>query len=391
MSRIRHCPNPACRNYSHPAHRWYVHIGSYDTIAHGTVQRVRCRVCGRTASTQTFSVNYYAKRRLPLEPIYRRLRGGSSLRDVARTYRVSPTAIRSVVYRLARQSMAAHTRLVSDWTTTDSVVFDGLQSILTSRDFPVHITTALTGTSQFLLDMTHAVLRRGGRMRPAQIRRRDEKERIWKPNPGALRSAISLLVHEIPHFHRMPTPHSPLLVDTDNHPLYRKVLRQDMAFRFWWRFAMAVHHGTPGVAPRTGANPLFAVNYFDILLRHRMKEHSRKTIAFGRHGVDQMHRAWIMAYDHNYVQPWRIRRGTESKTHAERAGIRREAIRRMREGFFRDRIDLRGYRMSLSMLRVWTGDIAGPPVRWRTGASRPLPAPIPRFALRDLASCTHFQ
>ena len=34
--------------------------------------------------------------------------------------------------------------------------------------------------------------------------------------------------------------------------------------------------------PSQKDNPLFAVNYLERLLRHRLKEHTRETIAFGR-------------------------------------------------------------------------------------------------------------
>ena len=390
MSRIRYCPNPDCPNHTSPTGRWYVHIGSYTTAAHGTVPRVRCTACGRTMSTQTFSIHYYAKRRLPLRLVSDRLRGGSSLRDIGRSFKVSRTAIRSAVYRLGRQAMAGHARLIADWQSDERVVFDGLQTFLTSQDYPVHLTTTLTGESEFLLDMTHTVLRRGGRMRPAQKRRRERKERVWKPRRGALSESISRLVRDIPRMHAMPNPDRPLVVDTDELAVYRSVLRRDAAFGLWFRHGMALHRRTPGSAARTMMNPLFPVNYFDMLLRHRVKEHTRETIAFGRHGVDQMHRAWIMAFDHNYVQPWRVRLGSDAPTHGERAGIDEAEIARVRRMFFRDRIDLRGCSMTESMWATWRGEVEGPPVRWKSGASRPRPAPIPAFALRDLARCTHF-
>gem|GEM_PF-6132519 len=65
MSRIRHCPNPECPNFHH------------HTAAHGTVRRVRCKSCGHTASTRTYSIHYFAKRRPPLESIFVRLRSGT--------------------------------------------------------------------------------------------------------------------------------------------------------------------------------------------------------------------------------------------------------------------------------------------------------------------------
>lgn len=383
MSRIRHCPNPECPNFHHPTGTWFVRIGSYHTAAHGTVRRVRCKSCGHTASTQTFSIHYFAKRRLPLESIFVRLRSGSSLRDIARTCHVSVSAVRSAVYRLGRQSMAAQSTLLDPYLSTAPVAFDGLQSYVTSQDFPCHITTAVDSASELVLDMTHTVLRRGGTMRPAQKQKRDAKELVWKPKSGSLTRDISLLVNEIPRFHRMPVPGKPLVLDTDEHPVYASVIGRDTALGFWKNHHLFVHRRTPVSAPRTTVNRLFPVNYIDRLLRHRMKEHTRETIAFGRHGVDQMHRAWIMAYDHNFVQPWRVRKGGDSETHAQKVGIEGGEIAKVRRVFFRDRIDMRGIELSPGMRLVWEGKIDGPPVRWNSGQKIPRPAPIPSYALRE--------
>lgn len=390
MSRIRHCTNPSCPNYHHPKPGWFVHIGSYHTAAHGTVHRVRCRSCNRSLSTQTFSIHYYAKRRLPLHDVFLRLRGGSSLRDIARSFHVSTTAIRSAVYRLGRQAIAAHALLSAPWTTSNHIVFDGLQSSLTAKDFPCHITVAVDAGAELVLDMTHTVLRRGGVLTPKQRVRKDQKEAVWKPRQGSLIEDISRLVRELPRFHSMPLPSRPLIIDTDEHPVYRSVIVRDLAMTFWKRWGMSEHRRTSGKAPRTRENALFPVNYLDRLVRHRMKEHTRKTIAFGRHAVDQMHRSWIMVMDHNYIQPWRVKNGDGSESHGERAGIARERIEKTLVTFFRDRVDLRGVRLTESMRMVWEGVLEGPPVRWRCGQSEARRPRIPAFVLREVSSCTHF-
>jgi len=77
-------------------------------MAHGDVQRYKCKRCGCGASAQTESMFYFSKRRLDLQRIYSRLRGGSSMRDIGREFGCSRTAIANAVLRLGRQSMAAH-------------------------------------------------------------------------------------------------------------------------------------------------------------------------------------------------------------------------------------------------------------------------------------------
>jgi len=65
--------------------------------------------------------------------------------------------------------------------------------------------------------------------------------------------------------------------------MYRSVLAGDRIAEHYRRGTMLTHRTTPAGAPRTMDNLLFPVNDVDRLLRHRMKEHTRKTIAIGRH------------------------------------------------------------------------------------------------------------
>lgn len=384
VSRVRHCTNPKCLNYSHPPRGWYIHFGSYHTKAHGRVNRVQCRSCGRTMSLQTFSIHYFAKRRLPLKEVFIRVRGGSSLRDIARELHVSRTAVQTAVLRLGRQSMAAQSIILDSWNAGERIVMDGLQSKVVSKDFPCHLTTVVDARTELIMTMTHTVVRRGGKLPPIQRRRRVERERVWKPSKGALVNDISLLCKEITGLCNPPDPRRPLRVDTDELPAYRSAIRRDMAMAWFSAYGLLYHVRTAGSLPRTGTNPLFPVNYVDMLLRHRMKEHTHRTIAFGRHSVHQMHRAWIMAIDHNLRQPRRIRNGDRSTTRAELSGVPERTIKRILLSFFADRLELPGPRIPLSIRRVWCGDLVSPPIRWRSGQREARKVFVPNFAMRDL-------
>jgi hypothetical protein len=59
------CPNRECVWHYPPfpqGRGWYVKWGLYETEAFGSVQRYRCTGCGKTFSSQTFSLDYYSKR-----------------------------------------------------------------------------------------------------------------------------------------------------------------------------------------------------------------------------------------------------------------------------------------------------------------------------------------
>ena len=390
MSRPRHCSNPKCPNFLEPTKRWYYRSGSYETLAHGRVQRYRCKSCGKSLSGQTFSIHYYAKRRLDLKSVFARLRGGASIRDVARQHHVSRTAITTAIFRLGRQSMAAHALLTQGWHHPGPVAFDGLLSFVASQDHPCHLTVAVDAQAEFIVNLTHAVVRRGGRLRPEQRKRIEAKEQVWRPKKGALRGSISLLVEELGRYYQTGTAAGAWTIHTDEHPLYKHVLETDTAVRFYKAGGLFRHRRIPGSAPRTVKNPLFPVNYVDMLLRHRMKEHTRETIAFGRHAVHQMHRAWLFSYDHNYLQPRRVKVGEWSECRAVAAGIDRRELEGIRRSFFRERLDLRRCRLPESSEQVWLGELDSPPVRWRSGQRVARPSNLPRFAVRDLLGDQHF-
>lgn len=377
------CPNDCCSNHVDPAPNWFVRFGSYPTIAHGTVPRYRCRDCGTTVSNQTESIHYYAKRRLPLKAVYSCLTTSTSLRDVARRYRVSSAAIRNGVLRLGRQSMAAQMHLLAEMHPRSWVVFDGLRSFVTSQDFPCDLTTVVDRQGETILTMSHAIFRRGGRTTSKQQKRCMAKYAVWKPARGTLHRDISLVVNELWRYLR-PEPSRVGIIDTDEHPGYAWVLRHDPISRHLRQAGILIHRRTPSTLPRTCDNPLFPVNYVDRLLRHREKEHMRETIAFGRHAVVQMHRAWIFAWDHNSRREYRVKQ-PELGTHAEQGTVDRRVINRVNREFYERRIRLRGVVVPRSIQRVWRSRLPTPPVRWRV-RQKGTTVVTPAYATRDLAA-----
>jgi hypothetical protein len=322
--------------------------------------------------------------------VWQSLLAGASLREIARRYAVSPMAVQAAVQRLGRQAMAAQLELLTALTPRPRIVFDGLRSATTSGDYPCDITTAVEPAGETILTMTHSLFRRGGRMRPAQRRRVVAKFARWRPQRGRMSADISLLVHELWDYLRPQEAcgdHAPphrITVDTDEHPLYRAALTGDAAVRHFTRGGLFRHIRTPGSAPRTRENRLFAVNYADRLLRHRLREHTRETIAIGRHASLQMHRAWIFAVDHNCFRPHRVRR-PRGGVHAVQGAVAPEVVRRITTGFFRRRIRPAGLReVPQTLRRVWLCELPTPPVRWRRGQTG-TSVRVPAFARRDLA------
>lgn len=376
------CPNPSCRNHTDPPHQWRIRYGSYTTSAHGDVQRYQCRACGSTMSDQTESLHYFAKRRLPLKAVTDTFCSGASLREIARRYHVSPMAVQNGLLRIGRQAMAAQLHLLASMNERSHLVFDGLRSCVTSQDYPCDITTVVDAAGETILTMTHSVFTRGGRKTRKQERRTRLKYRVWRPEPGSVSRDISLLVNELWDYLR-PKGTRGVLIDTDEHPLYLPALKRNPVARHFATAGLLTHRRTPGSAPRTIQNPLFPVNYVDRLVRHRVKEHMRETIALGRNSTMQMHRAWIFAWDHNVRREYRVRRPNEG-AHAVQGTIDRASTDLLCREFFRRRLRIRGLQVPESIRRVWLGELPTPPVRWRGTGQHGTNIRIPRYAEREL-------
>ena len=379
----RFCRNPGCPNHTSPHRKWFVRIGTYPTKAHGAVRRYRCRTCGKTTSDQSESIHYYAKRRLPMKALVAALNGGSSLRDIGWRHGFSGTAIRNGVLRMGRQAMAAQVLMLHNMHDRDAVVFDGLRTFVTSQDYPCDITTVVDRESEVILTMTHAIRGRGGRMRFRQARRLARKLARWRPRRGSTKDSITLVVQELWDYLRPPEG-GQAIVDTDEDRLYRFILSSDRIWQHLRASGQVLHRRTPGNAPRIWGNLLFPANYVDRLIRHRVKEHTRETIAFGRHATVQMHRAWIFAWEHNMCREFRTKQ-PDLGVHAEQGVVEPSVLRAIRRQIYERRIRLTGCAVPRSITRVWLNKLSTPPVRWRVGQKDSM-VKIPKFARNDLAS-----
>ena len=301
------------------------------------------------------------------------------MRDIARGMHCSRSAIGSAVLRLGRQAMGSHALLLATSELRSArLSFDGLQSSLTGADYPSQITTLGDSQTELLLAMSHCVTERGGTRSAAQAARIKLRRRVWRPSRLALTNSISLLVSELSRF----LSSAQVLIDTDMHPIYGSVIEGDLALQWFDSHQLLTVRTTSSRAPRTAANPLFLMNYLDRMIRHRLKEHTRETIAFGRNATLQMHRMWIFAWDHNFCQPMRVKPAVD-RSRAEHAGFSGRTYSRLRREFFSRRVALHNVPFPLSMRQVWTAELETPPVRWKVGQKCRGPV-IPCYALRDL-------
>ena len=303
------CPRAHCRfHLSAEGWRW-VRFGSYPRqCPPRSIPRFRCRHCRSTFSSQTFSTTYYLKRPELQPALFQRLIACSGYRQIAREARCAPTTVMGQAARLGRHALLLLHHLRPRAAPTEPLVIDGFESFAYSQYHPLHLNLAIGADSHFVYAFTHTELRRKGRMRAAQRRRRQALEqRHGRPDPGALPASVADLIRLA-----FPAPGA-VVIRSDEHPAYPRAFRR---LRGW----SIRHECTPSVAARTPANPLFPVNLMDLLLRHNSANHKRETIAFSKRHQSVVERAALLILWRNFTKPFSENHG--GGTPAMRAGLR---------------------------------------------------------------------
>lgn len=354
------CPNRRCRHHWHhrrPPTRWWIRDGTYSSRRAGTVQRYRCCECGHRFSESTFSLDYFAKKHINLYRLKRMITNGCGIRATARQLFVSPSTVSHRIMLLCRQSLAAHAALTETISLSEDLVADGFQSFSVSQFHPNNFNILVGADSQYLYAMTNVSLRRSGRMTPRQRRKRDALDTRFPTDPHELPwSFQELLLEGVRLWQRCP-PNERVL-RTDLHTTYPRCLALCSV--------VGIRHVTvSSIAPRTVANPLFAVNYFDRELRKDMAEHHRETMCFARSEAMSAARGWVYAVGHNIEKAYRISPRVVT-THAEVAGVPPEIVGRVKRKLLTERAFLSRSWMSHWARRVWMGMLATPERENRT-------------------------
>lgn len=347
------CANPACRHHNHgPSDPYtdYLSWGTYSTKTFGVVPRFRCTSCGTTFSHQTFRVDYWLKRVYDYDDLTERLASCSSIRAIGRAYRVAGKSIQNRIGRGARQALALESRQSSLRHPQENLAADGFESFCVSQYFPNNIQLLVGQESQFVYEADYAALRRKGRMREDQRRRREELERRFLPEPRAIERS----------FGRIAMASLSVLSDgglasltlwTDEKGEYKRALGGSSISAALEDEGRLVHRTVSSRAARTVMNPLFPVNYLDRELRKDLHEHARETSCFGRNVNSQMERLTLYLYYHNYVKRHRTR--GDPRPHAALAGYAMEEIEAEGGRLWEERAWLTRTELTESGMETW--------------------------------------
>ena len=322
------CPNRACLYHDRATAattQWWVRFGTFLTRARGRIQRFRCLECGRTCSTQTFSVHYWTHYTNDLPWLLGQLSTCAGLRQIGRVAGVTHRVIQNRCRRLARNALAVMDLVLSGLDLDEHLAMDGFESFTGSQYHPNNITHIAGCRSQFIYAAVHTLFRRKGAMTEAQKRHRSVIDAVWSPQTTVEQQCAHMLGDlERPVCRACDTRSEPLELRTDAHIAYPGAIAALPSLTRRLSEGTLLHKRTSSRAARTTANPLFAVNYVDRQLRASLAEYVRETTRHGREVNAQMERFAIFMIVHNFLTPHRVSGRAqvhEAQTHAQVAGI----------------------------------------------------------------------
>ena len=303
------CPNPSCRFHSRTTaaeYQWYIRFGRFETEARGAIQRFRCRGCGKTCSTQTFSVHYWTHSTNDLVWLLHHLYGANGQRATGRFAGASHRVIQNRIRRLARNCLAVMDLAIERFALMENLAMDGFESFTRSKYHPNNITGLVGAQSEFIYAAVHTLLRRKGAMSPGQRACRSLIDSVWSPATTTRQDCQELLADASDAIGAACERRGELRLATDRHRDYRPALLAVPLLASELAQGRLEHLQVSSRAARTRSNPLFPVNYVDRQLRAHLAEHGRRTIRHAREVNCQMERMAIFMVLHNFLSPYRV-------------------------------------------------------------------------------------
>jgi len=253
------------------------------------IQRFRCLHCQRSFSSQTFSTTYWLKRPDVLPQLFMKTVGAMANRQIARDLDVSPATVDRQLSRLGRHCLLFHRQMASDSLIQGPLIIDGFETFEYSQYFPFHHNLAVEADTGFFVHFTDSELRRKGRMRADQKRRRENlEESLGRPDPKAVEKGIRELLEVVLGGGKETE------LRRDDHPAYTRAIRG-----LGCKVRQQI---TPSTERRDADNPLFEVNLLDLLIRHSSANHRRETIAWSKRRQRSSERLAILLVWRNYVK-----------------------------------------------------------------------------------------
>jgi len=324
------CPHRECVNHDRQTAaanpNWYYKHGTHGSLVRGSIQRFKCRSCGKTCSTQTFSIHYWTHRTIDLKKLDQQTTSSSGQRQCAIALGASTNLVKNRTQRLARNYLALFAAALADFTIQEDCAFDGFESYLSSQYHPTNINLLVGSQSQAVYGITGTIMRRKGKMTDHQREFRAKIDTHWRPTPASLIESCELLFRDMQsHLPlELREDFGPWVLSTDKHKAYRVALQRVAELKDALKAGDIEHKRISSHRVRDTKNPLFAVNYIDRELRKDMADHVRETVKQPREMNMSMQRLIIEAGAHNFRKSHRVSGRIDTRgcpTHGDVSGL----------------------------------------------------------------------
>jgi len=306
------CPRRNCRFNRSGRPGFARRHGRYYSSSHShPIIRYRCVACRATFSVMTYRYAYRQKKPRIDALLLRLLCSGVSLRGAARLLGVNRKTITRKLSRLAHHSRRLQAAVLEQNGLRGHFQLDELETFEANRYQPVTVAILIEKHSYFLAGLAAGPLRRRGRMTARQKTRRAAHEHLHGRRPtrsdAAVRRCLAVLSRHT---------HGRVLLDSDRKQSYARIGRRLLGTRLR-------HQTYASTLRRDRANPLFAINHTNAMVRYCLARLRRRTWCVTRR------RCWLELALHAYAGWFNFCRGitiTATASPAQALGL---AHRRM--------------------------------------------------------------
>jgi hypothetical protein len=156
------------------------------------------------------------------------------VRALGRLFQVSPGTIENKIFRLAHQALGVQGVVWGKMRLKEDLVTDGIESFWVSQYYPVNWQVLVGAQSQFIYGAEPVTIRRKGRMRKEQKRRRAEVERRYRPPAKGLERSVQRVYQGVDYLLENAGT-QPVQLRSDEHPVYPRVLKNEALIPEWIR------------------------------------------------------------------------------------------------------------------------------------------------------------
>lgn len=286
------CPHPGCEHYCRPSVDFFVRKGFYQPACRAEpVPRFRCRSCRRGFSRQTFRHDYYDHRPDLNHRMFELMTSGVGLRQSARMLQMGASSAQRKARKIARTCRLLHGNLLVRLPDRLTFALDEEETFEHASIRTLTMPVLIEQSSWFVIASAVGSTRRLAKRGTERRRRQDREELKHGRRPDQSRECVKSVLQELDR--RLDGQQ--LVLRSDEKASYAVLARQVFGDR-------VRHETTPGTAPRTSYNPLFAINTTLAMTRDNCSRLRRKSWLVTKKGCFlEMHMAAFLVY-RNYVR-----------------------------------------------------------------------------------------